>query len=314
MNVLLIVTTMIMIMASLTYARLEIYRSLSLRQAEFERYMNTTERGYINSTAEWWYDNSKAEIRGSSSNPQTRTDARSHLSFLIFVDNKQAAKHAKEYPKLYYMAKKLIVSLYKDQPFFQEFVQLRPDIVDALLRSLIKADGLPNEQKLKKAPELANLDLGDPVLDSFLYFILKGLQVEEEEKKTDSGLPPLMEPLIQEEEGEVDDEVEEPNHKEAFKSPKGYRSLLDFIALDDAVKIRVYLASKELLTAIFDNKDTVDAIMAARTDLYKKVIAGLDAPQASAQFKSLFASKSDPMFDDTVLDFTVSKTNPKKYE
>lgn len=314
MNVILIVTTMIMIMASLTYARLQTYRSTSLKQVEFERYMKTKERGDINATAKWWYDNSHPTKQGSG-NPKPKSTARSQLSFSVFVDQNKAAQHAKEYPKLYHMAKKLIYYLYYDQPFFQEYLKQKPDIVDSLLKSLMFADTLPKEQKPKKAKDLANLSLPDPILNSFLYFILKGLNVEEKEdvKKIEFGFSPLMPPLIQEEEGEDDDE--EPQNEDLFKSPKGYRSLLDFITLDDSVQIRVYLASKELLFAIFDTPETVDAIISYRNEAFNKVSKGAQEPdEAGNQFKALFLNKSDPNFDESVLDFTISKTNPKNYE
>ncbi len=317
MNVLLFVTTMMIVIASLTYARLESYRSMSLKQAQFIRYMDKTERGYINSTAEWWYINSHAETRESSNEPADRSQARSRLSFLVFIDKAKREQSGKEYQKIHFLAKKLIYSLYRNQPFFQEFEQQRSDIVDALLASLMIADNLPKEQKIKKASDLAHLNIDDPLLNSFLYFILKGLTVPEEPspKTPTSDLLPLGELLVHEPEGESEDEVKEPSQKEGYKSPKGYYSLLDFITLDEASKIRVYLAPRELLKAIFDDKETVDSIIALRNELFKKVSNdSMSKADASIQFKTFAAPRSDPHFDDAILDFGVSKTNPKNYE
>src|SRR5271156_5047680 len=106
MNILLFVTTMIIVLTSLTYARLEVYRSSNLKQAEFNRYMEQKERSYINQTAVWWYDNSHAVKRGPQQNPPGKNEARSRLSFLVFVDKNKQAQHAKEYPKMYFLAKK----------------------------------------------------------------------------------------------------------------------------------------------------------------------------------------------------------------
>jgi hypothetical protein len=91
--------------------------------------------------------------------------------------------------------------------------------------------------------------------------------------------------------------------------------LLYFITLDDADKIRVYLASRELLKAIFDDPQVVDSIISLRHELYKKVSNdSISNDEASAQFKTIVAPRSDPNFDDTILDFHVTKTNPKNYE
>lgn len=308
---------MIIVITSLTYARLEVYRSSNLKQAEFNRYMDQKERSYINQTAIWWYENSRAETRKPQSGPSAKSGARSRLSFLVFIDKNKQAQHAKEYPKMYLLAKKLIYSLYRQQPFFLEFEQTRPDIVDALLNSLMIADILPKEQKIKKAAELANLNLGDPVLNTFFYFVLKGSPIapEANKKKEEEPPPPLGGFIHQEQEGEVEDEDGDPNPEETFKSPQGYYSLLDFITLDDATKVRVYLAPRLLLNAIFDDPAVVDSIIVLRNELYKKVASdSLSAQEASQEFKALVAPKSDPNFDETLLDFSVTKTNPKNYE
>jgi hypothetical protein len=319
MNVLLFVTTMIMVLSMLTYTKLETYRNFSLLQAEFTRFMEETERGYINKTAVWWYENSPATRRNanSSANSNPKTAARSRLSFLFFIDKAKQAQYAPVYPKIVLLAKKLMLYLYQNQPFFQEILQQRPDCIDALLASLMNAaNNLPQEEKIKKASELANLNLDDPLLNSFFYYVLKGTAFPENTQTTTSKVfttqPQL---IIKESSGEVDDDGGDPNKKQYYDSPEGYYSLLDYINVDDAVKIRVFLAPKALLMAIFDTESVVDSIIAMRNDLYNKVINdSVSAADAGAQFKTATAPKSDPNFDDTILDYTITKTNPKNYE
>jgi len=316
MNVLLFVTAMIMVLSMLTYTRLETYRNFSLLQSEFTQFMEKTERGYINKTAVWWYDNSKGEKR-TPGKGQTKNEARSRLSFLVFIDKTAQAKYAQAYPKIVLLSKKLITYLYQNQPTFKKMLQQRPDILDALLARLMVADSLPKEQKIKKASDLANLELNDPLLDAFFYYILKGAELPEKkvsENMSQSKLP-MPEFIIKEAKGEIDDEDGDQNIQQEYISPEGYFSLQDYITVDAAIKIRVYLASRALLMAIFNDPVIVDSIIAMRNDLYKKVVNGPMSPaDAEAQFKTTFASKSDPNFDDTILDYTVTKTNPKNYE
>src|ERR1700733_2769224 len=103
MNVLLFVTAMIMVLSMLTYTKLETYRSFSLLNSHFTRYMEKVERGYINTAAENWYINSQATRTTTSTRtnpPQGGKNAsRSRLSFLLFIDKKKQAQYAQVYPK-----------------------------------------------------------------------------------------------------------------------------------------------------------------------------------------------------------------------
>ena len=65
MNILLFVTSLLMILSLLTYARIDNFRYFLGMQSEFERYMRTIERVYINQSAENWYDTSRAKIKGN---------------------------------------------------------------------------------------------------------------------------------------------------------------------------------------------------------------------------------------------------------
>lgn len=333
MNILLFVTSMIMVMAMLTYARLETYRSFSLLQAEFKHYMDDTERGYINLAAENWYINSPGKTKSSSPNeppkpppkiksPEAedkskKASSRSRLSFASFVDQKKKTAHEKEFPKLFLLAKKLIYVLYKDQPFFKEMEQKRADFVDGLLNALMVADNLPKDQKLKRASDLANLNLGDEELNAVFYKML-----QKTVQRTKKKIQPLEDHTAtefigqpQEDKGEDDDSERESGNRFEYNTPKGFYSLLDFITLQDATKIRVFLAKKQLLLAIFDDPAAVNAIIETRNDLYKKVKSKAMTPeQASEVFKNQFASVSDPNFDDSILDFKVTATNPKNYD
>ena len=56
MNILIFVMSLLMMLALLTYGRLDMYRSFVVTQGEFERYMADGERNAINSAAQQWYD------------------------------------------------------------------------------------------------------------------------------------------------------------------------------------------------------------------------------------------------------------------
>ncbi len=333
MNVLLFVTSMIMVMAMLTYGRLQTYRSFSLTQNEFNRFMTETERGDINKAAMLWYENSLGERRGSgasqaaatpsttSSKSQgapstsTRSQALSRLSFATFIDNKKKEAHQKEYPQIRNLAQKLIYVLYRNQPFFKEMEAKNPDFVNSLLNALMVADTLSDDNKIKRASELANLNLGDEDLNHVFYEMLQGTAQPGErltKPKTGEEMPKL-EFQAPEDKGEPEDKSIEGGRKEEYYSGSGYYSLLDFITLRDSTKVRVYLAPKMLLMAIFDDPGLVDSIIAARNDLYKKVSSNeISDSDASKSFEDMFKGRIDPNLSE-ILDFSVSSTNPAKY-
>ncbi len=312
MNILLFVTTMIMILASLTYARIEMYRSFSVVQSQFNNYMEKTERSQTNNTAEWWYDNHHASKVSKINPASAKGKSFSRLSFYIFLDPQRRKGHEKEFVELHALAKKLIYLLYKDQPFFQEMERKHPDFVNTLLASLELQARLPQEQQVKRVEDLGSLNLNDWDLNEAFTKMLKGTAAEEEKPKAKtesmiSASPP-------EEPAENDDQEEEKGKKREYHSSQGYYSLLDYITVKEAYKVRVYLAPQLLLTAIFDDPEVVKAIVETRNNIFKQVVSGEMTPAAATtQFENAFASRVDPAFK-AILDFTVTKTNPQHYE
>jgi len=144
--------------------------------------------------------------------------------------------------------------------------------LDELVASLTHAiDALPPEKKLKKAAELANLNLSDKDMNEVFYKMLHGAPYKEIVISADSKIPPTSPQTF--DEADVEDEEENNElEKEAdeYKSPKGYFSLLDFVNLSQSPKIRVYLAPREVLEAIFHDSATVDDIISQRKTLYSQ--------------------------------------------
>ena len=304
MNIILFVSALIMALSLLTYSKWEAYRNLHVVESQFKNYMEKTERSAINQAAERWYGTVIVQSRGARNQSQARTQANSRLSFKPFIDQVAQTTMQREFPQLQYLAKKLIHVLYNKAPFYRQMAQENPAFVEQFLASLMVADAIPKEKKLKVAKDLNTLHLLNPVLDDLLYKVLKGAP-------DPSQNPPAV-PIFQAEE---DDEDPDAELAEEYRSPVGYTSLLDYITLQPATKIRVFLASKPLLTAIFDDPQTVQQVLLERQRLYQGVASGaLQVKDASTQFEAAFLGRADSNLNKMVLDFTVSKTNPKNYE
>lgn len=304
---------MLMLLSLLTYTRLETYKNSQMFQLFFTKYMEKDERSYINQAMQKQYDKakgSKKESKGEKGDQQPKVNANRRISLALLVDEKQRANKAKEWAQTRILLKNLINELYSDQPFFQEAVKERSQAVDELINEMIHAiDQLPKNKKIKKATELSNLTLADKQLDLMLYKMLHGAPYKEIVEERQLAKP-------QEEEAvETDQEdVEAGSEADEFKSPKGYFSLLDFVNLSPTLKIRVYLAPREVLMAAFHDKNIVDDIIAQRKELYKQAVGDGDLAQLKSAFQNQFEQRRAPEIDSATLDFSVSKTNPKNYE
>lgn len=351
MNVIMFVSVILLMLAVLTYARIDSYRNFSGMQSEFVRYMETLERKYINQTANNWYDSTVANKKSSGSSdanpsasplppqspqpPQTPTSTsmpdvgklptnpnappkedkknkkntaspRLNVKPLLDLNAKNANDQA--YAKTYQWAKNLMQVLYSKQLFFKKMMDERPTFLDEILESLPKAvELLPEDKRPKKASDLANLTIGND-LDNVYYHILKGCPSIEEEK------PVVIAPTVEQSQSQEEvDENESDNAQEAkeYTSDKGYDSLLNFITLNNSTKIRVFLASRELLMAIFQQPELVENIITTRYALYRSIKGGMSPADATNQFKAMFPQMGEA--ETNMLDFEVNSTNPMPY-
>lgn len=289
---------MLMIISILTYGRLENYRSFAYLQAAFKEYMEQTERQYTNQEAIKRYNDTHATKKEKQEH-QSQNQASSTLSFGLFVNKKQRDSNQDKLDTHVIIAKDLMSFLYGDQPFFRELQEKRLNFLDELFTALIQVSEEFEEKRVpKKAKEIATIDLNDQELNDVFTKMLKGTKKKRVKPKHTE---------------DVEFVPRDPLYR--LKPPEGYYSLLDFITVQDKkFKIRVYLASGQLLMALFGSPDTVYQILDERYRLYSEVKNGKPATEASEEFKNFFLDYRLPSVPEDMLDFGVSKTNPRYYE
>lgn len=286
MNVLLFVMSMLMLLVMITYGRLESFRNFAFVQVQFKEYMEHNEREFINQAAIDRYQTTPAtRSEKSESDKREKSKASSKLSFNLFIDKEERDANQVQLETHLNVARSLIYYLYGDQDFYKELEAKRPNFVNEIFSALMtQSETLP---KIKKVKELATIDLKDPELNDAFTRMLKGAYEK----------PPK-------------DQEQRPT-----KLQTGYYSLLDFITVGKGkLQLRVFLASRQLLMAVFGNPATVDEIVRVRYQLYRNVVNKvLDANQATEEFKTLFGNSALPFVPEDFLDFGVSKTNPNPY-
>lgn len=317
MSVLTYVMTMLMLLTALTYARMESFRSNAGVEIGFVNYMETQGRKPISLVADEWYGSisfsqGTPALKGKDKTPQDKIKANSRLSFYLLLNSTERGANSAAYQQTRELAQKLITLLYHNEEFFKQIHDERPNFVSEILDQIEHAAAaLPNEIKITKATRLSKLQFQDKQLQYVFYLMLHGLPKLEPKPADPSNNPPQGDdPAIDQQTDQVIVEESQEDH-----AAGGYVSLLDFITVRSYIKLRVYLASKELLMAIYDNEDVVEEVIAKRSALYGE-IRNDDKEKAIAtlEFQNAFQNQGTAPSFAAILDFSVSNVNPKNYE
>jgi hypothetical protein len=317
MNVLLYVMTMLMVLALMSYARLETYRSAQIFQTLFAHYMEKDERGEINAGFKRQYESEKGSSREGGDKSQPKINASPRISLSIFLNKQQQAAQPDQFHQTIVLLRNLLQVLYRGQPFYEEIIEEKPQFAEELVRSIVSTiDALPQENKPKNMKDLSNLVLSDPKLNEALYKILHGAPEKYEAAAAENEEPKHA---VRE---SVEDKVEDSSQDAALleaeaqehTSPKGYQSLADYVTLSSSPQIRIFLASPPVLQALFPNPQTVQEILEMRRDLHRQALHGADLQELENTFKNRFERLHDPAINSALLNFQVSKTDPRKYQ
>lgn len=317
MNILIYVMTMLMLLSSITYVALERYRSSAGLNASIIFTMKETEREVIVKLSEKMYDritfgNTPPKEKDPDKEKRETNRASPRLSLNILIDKETRTKEPEAYQQTRALAKDLMTSLYSETAFYQNIVASRPNFLNEILDELQEAaDTRQGDISLKTAAHLSKLQLASPDLHEVFILMLKGVP-----KISQPSPPPEESFVIQEEtpEPNAEDEIEAAIESKEASSDPGFASLQDYLSLDKTHKVRVFLASRALLMAIYDDEFVVSNIIQRRKELWRQVLSGGDKKDASADFESSFSNAGHASAYNKILDFGVSKTNPKRYE
>jgi hypothetical protein len=346
MNILIFVTVMMMIMATMTYGRFYSYILFSAQRDEWSYFMKESERSELNRLALVAYkgttkttsnqdtdqtdETNQQETPGTPpgtapQTPQTENPIPSattptttgtqnvagaklsgRISFKWFLNKETRQNSPTEFQLNDELTVALMQVLYGNQPYFLGLAQQRPNLFNDVLTAVMAAADTQGSDELKtykKTSYLIYLPISDVDLSRAFYAML----IE---------APSPVRTYASPQKGIVwDDQSEEDYFASEEHSPAGFYSLQDFITMKENPKISVYLAPRMLLLAIFQNPDIVNNILTTRYQLYcqvRKKSNPLDPQAAAKQFQDQFGNSSQHFAP--ILDFSVSKTNPKLYE
>lgn len=304
MNVITFVMTMLMLLTMMTYARLESFRAFSTVQAQFEEFMETNERAYINERAEQWYDTTK--VNDGIKRDYSSKIGSPRISWYVIINQAVREKNPEHYLLITELSKKLMEHLFKNSEKFQTTLKNHPNILNELFIAIANAaDKLPQEQKIKSSQDLATLDLEDEELNQLFYNMQKGIYVEKPKAATSHD-------EVSSDRGDIENQISEDLLE--YRSHSHSVSLLDYITLRN-LKIKLFLSPVPILEAIFeDNNQAIEDIRTLRYNLYRDLMnKHKTKDQATKEFQTELQSRF-PFLSDSCYDFSVTKVNPTCYE
>lgn len=280
MQILFFVISMLLLLAAMTYAKMESYKSVVLFRNQLESYSDVSKNRFDERFYDTLYENTSMESKNGGSKTSSG-EGYAYIGLTPLLTESQEGEGNRNFSKK--LLKEIIPLLYEDQPFYQEIIIKRPsfasDLVEELARALqqnIKNKGKP----LKKIEDIANIEFEDPLLAEGWYKMLKGFMAPQGNKE---------------------------------ETKEEYPSIIDYLTLKGDGKIKLYLAPRPLLYVLFGDSGTADEAMALRIELYNDVKSERVKPeQATKTFEEAFQSRLRSDIPPDKIDFSVTKTNPKR--
>lgn len=276
-----LVMAMLMIFGVMTYSKYTKFKSETVLKAQFDNYMEFTERQYINQSAIKTYSNTHVTSNSSKNSKVEEKNTNSSKLPIFSLLEQEIPNNNNQGTK--FIFKELVKNLYSNHDFYKKIQNERPDFIDEIIAAIPHAkNNLLNNQKILKPSDLANLDLKDLQLNDFFYSILKGAAIP---YKTTEGIV-----------------------------VEGYPSITSFLDVRKNKLMRIYLAPKQLLEILFD-PTVADEVIQTREFFFNEIDKGrLNPNEATERFQAMFKDQVKPAFVNESFDFSVTKTDPRRYK
>lgn len=293
MNILFLVIAYLMLISIITYGRIQTLVGTILMQKEFKEAMEKKEpieysEQSIKRYVETHIPSSDPPEQGGAT---TRNPASPKISFNLLLSKSERDKNPQMLAGSIQMAKNLLEYLYSGQRFYQEAELLRPDLANEIIQALLRVSEREDKpQRWDIAKEIANVDLADPILNKAFTKMLEGTVKKIRLNRND--------------------------YNRIYLPVSGVLSLLDLIEVKpNKLQVRIFLASPQVLMALFERPDVVAQILQSRRRIYNDLVQGNGKESELADFfKQQFSGMIAPGIPPDLLNWGVSKTNPAGYQ
>lgn len=280
MNLILFVLSLILILATMTYSRFESFTKGQVQAENWREILMEAQRDRYNQHQKKCRPPTpKKEKRAVEEKPKKSQEAKKsiapgsgQISLAWLLDKKFRESKPEANKEMTELIHDLLVQQWGQQPFYKRLAKDHPHFVRALLNDIIAtADQVKDVKKgVKNLDQLIMMDWNDLELKTaFGRMLQEGLVYNKKFKRQD-GHPDVT-----------------------YDSPQGFQSLRDFFTSRHFDKIRVWLAPRGLLLAIFRDPALVEEVVQMRQELYSEARKeGTDKEALSKQFEEAFSSKT----------------------
>lgn len=312
MNLLIFILSLIMMLSVMTYSRLENFTKNHIQAQEWRWIMKESERDVynrrqaqcnaeINKTNKTNKDNptpppSEEQKKEESANPlpegktETQKNGSGKISLAWLLNKDLREKKADAFQNMSTIIQTMIVEAWGNQPFYKKLDQERPGFVKLMLQDMVES-----VEKYKATDKRKKVS----TLDDLLFISWSDLSLKEAYGRM------LQESLIY----DRSQDKTKPAEGRGV-SPKGFQSLRDYFEFKENDKIRLWLASRPVLMALFSDEQIVNNIIDTRTEYYRE-IRNNNTPTAelSKKFQENFSPQTPY---NELIDYKITKTNPNR--
>lgn len=278
MNVLPFVLLLLLLVSFSTTTRLASFLLSATEKKAFATFLEENERKILEEAAYTQYEKQHRTSSISSEerkqDPPVRATRRLNV-YPLFAQENYTRQTSEE---TLFLLKQLVHICFSSSKFYQEAVEKDPFVVEQLL-TVVQEKGrefFQKKQRMLKKQELATLNLQEERLQTMWYHCLK-------------------ESLC----GEEGEEKESPYFFDQIELKKENKP------------IRLFLADRALLLALFQEAQVVSLLEKEREQLYKELKRGTyDKEALSARFEAAFTSSLPSSISKERVNWQVSKTKP----
>lgn len=276
MNILFLVLTLLLLITTMTYARMSSYVTFASIRTEYERFMKVEERKWMNVREMKNYENNKKLNKSTTKKErELKSIARLNVAPLVSKEaQNDPEKGDQAYESARYILTRLIELLYGEIPFYKEQAERYANLPDLIVDQIVEESHSPTcGGEFKSVKDLARVSFEDKGVRELYYKMLN---------KENSNFT-------------------------------GYPSLLSFLTYkkSGSFAIGMFLAKPPLLQAIFRTEDTAQNFIERRAEIWRQVSSKVLTPDVgAAELKNQFGDLSQ--VEARFLDFTPSKSRPPK--
>lgn len=295
MNLLIFVMALLMLMASITYSSLNRFVKSEVQAHEWQERIRAQARVKYNQSL---YAQSKPKAKDETKASETKKEEKKKTEigkgtlpgqFLLNPGFRQ--QHPEDFIKYGELFKAVVRQLYFEQPFFKNLEKDRPQFLDEIMREIVEIS--ERGKPIASFNKLMFEKWSDPNLKRAFSLML-------------AESPSYRKPLKE----RIEKEHEEEEKEESIVNRNGIVTLNDYFHFIYKDKIRLWLAPKPVLIALFRNTELVDALIHDRKQNYSKLITGVYGRDELEKY--LYETYGGKSAYEPFIDYTVTKTRPPK--